>query len=83
MFKAIVTEAVISKGYDGAPAFRFSENGDSVRFRFGKKVFDSKAENNTRWVNMAVKAPYHIFQPVQPEEYQTQLLQHHYQVLQK
>ena len=56
MFKAIVTEAVISKGYDGAPAFRFSENGDSVRFRFGKKVFDFKAENNTRWVNMAVKA---------------------------
>ena len=56
MFKAIVTEAVISKGYDGAPAFRFSENGDSVRFRFGKKVYDSKAENNTRWVNMAVKA---------------------------
>ena len=56
MFKAIVTEAVISKGFDGAPAFRFSENGDSVRFRFGKKVYDSKAENNTRWVNMAVKA---------------------------
>lgn len=56
MFKVFATEAVISKGYDGAPALRFSENGESVRFRIGMKVYDSKAENNTRWINISVKA---------------------------
>ncbi len=56
MFKVIATDVVISKGFDNAPALRFSENGDNVRFRIGKKVYDTKAENNTRWVNMAVKA---------------------------
>ena len=56
MFKVIATDVVISKGYDGAPALRFSENGESVRFRVGKKVYDTRAENNTRWVNLSVKA---------------------------
>ena len=37
MFKVIATDVVISKGYDGAPALKFSENGESVRFRIGKK----------------------------------------------
>ena len=27
MFKVIATDVVISKGYDGAPALKFSENG--------------------------------------------------------
>ena len=56
MFKVIVTNAVISKGYNGAPALRFSENGENVRFRFGKKVYDPRAENNTKWINMSAKA---------------------------
>ena len=56
MFKVIATDVVISKGYDGALALRFSENGESVRFRIGKKVYDTRAENNTRWVNLSVKA---------------------------
>ena len=56
MFKVIATEVVISKGFEGAPALRFSENGDSVRFRIGKKVYDTRAENNHRWVNLSVKA---------------------------
>lgn len=56
MLKIIATNAVISKGFDGSPALRFSENGDSVRFRIGCKVYDSRAENNTRWVNLSVKA---------------------------
>ena len=56
MFKVIATDVVISKGYDGAPALKFSENGESVRFRIGKKVYDTRAENNTRWVNISVKA---------------------------
>lgn len=56
MFKVIATDVVISKGYDGAPALKFFENGESVRFRIGKKVYDTRAENNTRWVNLSVKA---------------------------
>ncbi len=56
MFKVIATDVVISKGFDNAPALRYSEKGDSVRFRIGKKVYDTKAENKTRWVNYAAKA---------------------------
>ena len=56
MFKVIATDVVISKGFDNAPALRYFEKGDSVRFRIGKKVYDSRAENNTRWVNVSVKA---------------------------
>ena len=56
MLKIFATNVVISKGFDGAPALRFSENGESVRFRIGQKVYDTRAENNTRWVNLSVKA---------------------------
>lgn len=54
MLKVIATDVVISKGYDGAPALRFSEKG--VRFRVGKKVYDTRAENNQRWINLTCKA---------------------------
>lgn len=56
MFKGFVTNVVISKGYDETPALKFSEKGDSVRFRIGKKVYDPRAENENRWINMPVKA---------------------------
>ena len=56
MFKVIATDAVISKGFEGAPALRYSDSGESVRFRIGKKVYDTRAENNHRWVNLSVKA---------------------------
>ena len=56
MLKVFATDVVISKGFDNTPALKFSDTGDSVRFRFGKKVYDTRAENNTRWVNMSVKA---------------------------
>lgn len=56
MFKVIATDAIVSKGYEGAPALKYGEKGDSVRFRIGWKVYDSRAENNTRWVNINVKA---------------------------
>lgn len=56
MFKVIATDVVVSKGYKDTPALRFSEKGDSVKFRIGKRVYDSRAENNTRWINMTVKA---------------------------
>lgn len=31
MLKVIFTNVVVSKGYDNAPAIRYSEKGDSVR----------------------------------------------------
>lgn len=56
MFKVLATSVIISKGYDDNPALKFSDKGDSVRFRVGQKVYDSRAENNTRWINHTVKA---------------------------
>lgn len=56
MLKVIATNAVISKGYNGASALKFSESGEAVRFRVGKKVYDPKAENNSKWINLSVKA---------------------------
>ena len=55
MLKVFGTQVVISRGYDGAAAIKFSEKGDAVRFRIGKKVYDPGASDNTRWINMAVK----------------------------
>ena len=56
MLKVFATDVVVSKGYDNAPALKFGEKGDSVRFRIGKKVYDAKAEGNNRWMNISVKA---------------------------
>lgn len=56
MLKVFATDVVVSKGYDNAPALKFGEKGDSVRFRVGKKVYDARAEGNTRWINISVKA---------------------------
>ncbi len=56
MFKTFATNVVVSKGYEGAAALRFSENGESVRFRIGQKVYDSRVEEKYRWLNISVKA---------------------------
>ena len=56
MFKTFATNVVVSKGYEGAEALRFSENGESVRFRIGQKVYDNRMEGNYRWLNISVKA---------------------------
>lgn len=56
LLKVFATNVVISKGFNNAPAIRYSEKGDSVRFRIGAKMYDTRAENNTRWVNLSVKA---------------------------
>ena len=56
MFKVFATDVVVSKGYDNSSALKYSDDGTSVRFRIGKKVYDTRAENNTRWVNVSVKA---------------------------
>jgi len=58
MIKMLLTSAIISKGFNGAEALRFSENTEtpSVRFRVGVRVYDKRAENNSRYVNIGVKA---------------------------
>ena len=59
MMKIFISDAVVSRGYDGAPAIRFfsSENGSEFAvFQVGKRKYDSRAEKNHRWVNLKVKA---------------------------
>ena len=59
MMKIFISDAIVSKGYDGAPAIRFfnSENGGEFAvFQIGKRKYDSREENNHRWVNLKVKA---------------------------
>ena len=56
MLKVFATGVVVSKGYNNAPALKYSQSGESVRFRFGKKVYDPNAEDKSRWLNMSVKA---------------------------
>lgn len=56
MMLQLVTDAVISKGYGGAPAFYSSEDGRMISFKIGCKVYDKKADKETRWVNLNVNA---------------------------
>lgn len=58
MLKVFATDVVISKGYDNAPAIRYSdgEKGSMARFRFGKRTYDPQTKENSRWINMSVKA---------------------------
>lgn len=59
MLKMIITEAVVSKGYESAPAIRFYDcegGGQTANFRVGKRVYDKKAKDNHRWLNFNVKA---------------------------
>jgi single-stranded DNA-binding protein len=58
MFKIIVTKARMSNGYEDAPALRYSDSTDSpfVRFRIGQSVYDKKAKDERRFVNVNVKA---------------------------
>ena len=55
MLKFFASNVVVSKGYQNSPAVKFSEKGDFVRFRVGQKVYDPRAEDNHRWVNLTVK----------------------------
>lgn len=56
MLKFIATDVVVSKGFNNNPALRYSEDGSSVRFRIGKRVYDKRAQDNHRWINMNIKA---------------------------
>ena len=48
MLKTIITDAIVSPGYEGAPALKFSEKGDAARFRIGKKLYDPKGGQQPR-----------------------------------
>ena len=59
MMKIFISDAVVSKGYDGAPAIRFfnsESGGEFAVFQIGNRKYDSREENNHRWVNLKVKA---------------------------
>ena len=43
MLMFFASDVVVSKGYQNAPALKFSEKGDFVRFRVGQKVYDPRA----------------------------------------
>lgn len=46
MLKTIITDALVSPGYEGTPALKFSEKGDTAHFRIGKKVYVPKAHGS-------------------------------------
>ena len=39
MLKTIITDAIVSPGYEGAPALKFSAKGDAAWLLIGKKVY--------------------------------------------
>ncbi|HCC35086.1 MAG TPA: hypothetical protein DEQ02_05425 [Ruminococcaceae bacterium] len=59
MNKIFITSAVVSKGYQDKPALRFSDKSEgtsSVRFKVDERLYDKRADNNTRYINHSVKA---------------------------
>lgn len=56
MNKIILTDCVVSKGFDNNPAVKFSEKSEAAFFTIGKRVYDKNAENNHRYINFDVKA---------------------------
>ena len=56
MNKVILTDVIISKGFDGKAAIRFNDNKSAVNFKIGKRVYDKTAKDNHRFMNIAVKA---------------------------
>ena len=55
MVAIVAPNVFVSKGYENEPALKFSEKGESVQFNIGWKVYDPKAENDSRWINLHVK----------------------------
>jgi single-stranded DNA-binding protein len=57
MIKMFVTNALISKGFEGVPAMRFSDRDETslVTFRIGMRIYDKRAKDNHRWINLNVK----------------------------
>lgn len=65
MNKVAFIDVVISNGYNKEPAVRFNDESTVFSFRFGDKIYDPKAENNTRWLNMTAKGFGNICKTVQ------------------
>ena len=57
MLKTIITDAIVSPGYEGAPALKFSEKGDVARFRIGKKLYDPKGGQQPRCLPPSITQP--------------------------
>ena len=55
MLKIIESNVVVSQGYQNSPALKFSDKGDFVRFHVGQKVYDPRAKDNHRWINLTIK----------------------------
>ena len=56
MMKIFISDAVVSKGYDGAPAIRFfnSENGGEFAvFQVGNRKYDSRCSGARSLANRA------------------------------
>ena len=51
-----ITQAFVSKGFDGKDGIVYSESGKAVFFRVGVSKYDKEAPDNKRWVNLRVKA---------------------------
>lgn len=50
----ILPDAIVSKGYNGAPAVRFSEDGSRASMTVGYPTYAKNAPNNTKWLNFYV-----------------------------
>lgn len=55
MLAVLITGAIVSKGYEDAPALKFTEGDKAVFFKVGKQVYDPKAEDHRRWINLSIK----------------------------
>ncbi len=57
MLKVFGANVVVSKNFDDeANPIRELADGKIVSFRIGDKKYDSRAENESRWINVTVKA---------------------------
>lgn len=56
MNSLILTGVVISKGYNNKETFNFNESKTAVSFRVGYRIYDKKAPDNQRYMNITVKA---------------------------
>lgn len=56
MIQTTITNAVVSKGYNGAPPVIYFDEGNVAVFRVGIKQYDKNAEDKTHWVNIEARA---------------------------
>ena len=56
MFKVFGANVVVSKNFDDENPIRELSDGKIVTFRVADKKYDSRADDNTRWINVTAKA---------------------------